>query len=197
MSTWTIPRRISFGFITLVLLSLLLGGLGLWRVLAVNKNVVNLATNSVPSVVTLNKIIQFNNDSAKYVRKIVDQAADEKIVADSVESFKTARNGAEELMEGYKKLFSDDKDKELFLAAQASRKTLLAASDKVIDLVRSKQVEEAINVQRAEIEPILDLTVKGFNEDIYYNLFDWLVLCVVYVLDVFLFPLPVSYLLQL
>ena len=36
-----------------------------------------------------------------------------------------------------------------------------------------------------------------YNEDIYYNLFDWLVLCVVYVLDVFLVPLPVSYLLQL
>ena len=170
MSTWTIPRRISFGFITLVLLSLLLGGLGLWRVLAVNKNVVNLATNSVPSVVTLNKIIQLNNDSAKYVRKIVDQAADEKVVAASEASFQTARKGADELINIYEKLFSDPKDEQLFRAAQASRNTLMTASEKVIDLVRSKRVEEAVNLQRAEIEPVLDAAVKGFNEDIDYNI---------------------------
>ena len=170
MSTWTIPRRISFGFITLVLLSLLLGGLGLWRVLAVNKNVVNLATNSVPSVVTLNKIIQLNNDSAKYVRKIVDQAADEKVVAASEASFTVARKGADELINAYEKLFSDSKDEQLFRAAQAARNTLMAASDKVIDLVRSKRVEEAVNLQRAEIEPVLDTATKNFNEDIDYNI---------------------------
>ena len=52
MSTWTIPRRISFGFITLVILSIILGLVGLWRVRDINTNVFNLASNSVPSVVT-------------------------------------------------------------------------------------------------------------------------------------------------
>ena len=170
MSTWTIPRRISFGFITLVLLSLLLGGLGLWRVLAVNKNVVNLATNSVPSVVTLNKIIQFNNDAAKYVRKIVDQAADEKVVAASETAYGTNRKLGDDLCKEYVKYFSDKEDERLFTKAIDARSGFLSASDKVIELVRSKRVEEAINLQRAEIEPILDLTVKGFNDDIDYNI---------------------------
>jgi len=130
MSTWTIPRRISFGFITLVVLSVILGLVGLWRVRDLNTNVFNLATNSVPSVVTLNKIIQFNNESARQVRKAVDFATDDKAVAAAEAAFGSNRKSADELMGQYEKLFSDKEDERLFKLAATARTAFLSAADR-------------------------------------------------------------------
>jgi CHASE3 domain sensor protein len=60
MNTSATPRRITIGFVVVILLSMLLGLWSVWQILGINRNVVQLATNSVPSVVTLNKIIQAN-----------------------------------------------------------------------------------------------------------------------------------------
>ena len=173
MSTWTIPRRISFGFITLVLLSLILGLVGLWRVRDINTNVNNLATNSVPSVVTLNKIIQFNNESARQVRKAVDFATDDKAVAAAEAAFGTNRKSADELMGQYEKLFSDKEDERLFKLAATARTAFLSAADRALGMIRSKGEKselEAQNLMRTEVDSTLDQTTKGFNDDIDYNI---------------------------
>ncbi len=170
MSTWTIPRRISFGFITLVVLSIILGLVGLWRVRDINTNVFNLASNSVPSVVTLNKIIQFNNESARQVRKAVDFATDDKAVAAAEAAFGTNRKSADDLMGAYEKLFSDKEDERLFKLAATARTSFLGAADRALGLIRSKSELEAQNLLRTEIDSTLDQTTKGFNDDIDYNI---------------------------
>ena len=173
MSTWTIPRRISFGFITLVILSIILGLVGLWRVRDINTNVFNLASNSVPSVVTLNKIIQFNNESARQVRKAVDFATEDKAVAAAEAAFSSNRKSADELMGAYEKLFSDKEDERLFKLAATARTAFLSAADRALGLVRSKSEKselEAQNLMRTEVDSTLEQTVKGFNDDIDYNI---------------------------
>ena len=170
MSTWTIPRRISFGFITLVVLSIILGLVGLWRVRDINTNVLQLATNSVPSVVSLNKIIQLNNESARQVRKAVDFATDDKAVAAAEAAFGTNRKSADELCGQYEKLFSDKEDERLFKLAATGRTAFLSAADRALTLVRSKSEQEAQNLMRTEIDSTLEQTTKGFNDDIDYNI---------------------------
>jgi hypothetical protein len=59
------PRKIAVGFATIVGISLLLGGLAMRQIVGINRNVAQLATNSVPSVVTLNKIIRSNADTVR------------------------------------------------------------------------------------------------------------------------------------
>ena len=173
MSTWTIPRRISFGFITLVVLSIILGLVGLWRVRDINTNVFNLATNSVPSVVTLNKIIQFNNESARQVRKAVDFATDDKAVAAAEAAFGSNRKSADELMGQYEKLFSDKEDERLFKLAATARTGFLSAADRALGMIRSKGEKselEAQNLMRTEVDATLEQVTKGFNDDIDYNI---------------------------
>ena len=173
MSTWTIPRRISFGFITLVVLSVILGLVGLWRVRDINTNVFNLATNSVPSVVTLNKIIQLNNESARQVRKAVDFATDDKAVAAAETAFGANRKSADEEMKGYKNLISDDRDRQLFEKAAEARTAFLNAADRALGMIRAKGEKselEAQNLMRTEVDATLEQTTKGFNDDIDYNI---------------------------
>ena len=67
----TLPGRIILGFAALVFLCLLLGGLALWRISEINRMVVTVATNTVPSVVTLNRITQSNYDARGALRRLL------------------------------------------------------------------------------------------------------------------------------
>ena len=51
----SLPGRITLGFVALMLFSLLLGGVSLWRILDINRSVVVVSSNLLPSVVSLNR----------------------------------------------------------------------------------------------------------------------------------------------
>ena len=170
MNTWTIPRRISFGFLILVLLSLILGGIGLWRVRDINTSVFNLAANAVPSVVMLNKIIQCNNGAAKAMRQLVEQSDNEKIVASARPMFDTQRKEGDGLSVEYKKLISDADDERLFTTADKARKEFIVAAEKAIELSQGQKAAEGLAFMRAEVDPALDRTTEGFNNNIDYNI---------------------------
>jgi methyl-accepting chemotaxis protein len=170
MNTWTIPRRISFGFLILVLLSLILGGIGLWRVRDINTSVYNLAANSVPSVVMLNKIIQCNNGAAKAMRQLVEQSDNEKIVASARPMFDTQRKEGDGLSVEYKKLISDAEDERLFTTADKARTDFIVAAEKAIEMSLGQKAAESLAFMRAEVDPALDRTTEGFNNNIDYNI---------------------------
>ena len=68
MKNLTIPRRIALGLAALVLIGLLLAAVTLWRITSINRHVVTLSGNSLPSVVTLSRIIESNYVMMKAVR---------------------------------------------------------------------------------------------------------------------------------
>jgi methyl-accepting chemotaxis protein len=170
MNTWTIPRRISFGFLILVLLSLILGGIGLWRVRDINTSVFNLAANAVPSVVMLNKIIQCNNGAAKAMRQLVEQSDNEKVTAVARPFFDSQRKEGDVLCSEYKKLLSDAEDERLFTAADKSRTDFIVAAERAIEMSLGQKAAEGVAFMRAEVDPALDRTTEGFNNDIDYNI---------------------------
>ncbi|NCX99089.1 MAG: hypothetical protein EBX35_11100, partial [Planctomycetia bacterium] len=171
MSTWTIPRRITVGFLSLIALSLLLGAISLWQILGVNGHVAALATNSIPSVVTLNKIIQSNTEAAKAVRILLEEsaAAPQSAAAEDA-AFLTARAKGDELCSEYEKLLSDAEDARLFSEAKASRVAYLTGAAKVIELALGQKRAEARALMNAEVYPTLDKCIDGFNADIDYNI---------------------------
>lgn len=170
MNTWTIPRRISVGFLILVVLSLILGGIGLWRVRDINTSVFNLAANAVPSVVMLNKIIQCNNGAAKAMRQLVEQSDNEKIVASARPMFDTQRREGDALSVEYKKLISDAEDERFFTTADKARTEFIVAAEKAIELSQGQKAAEGLAFMRAEVDPALDRTTEGFNNNIDYNI---------------------------
>ena len=170
MSTWTIPSRITFGFLTLIAFNLLIGGLSLYQLFAIKQNVAMLADNSVPSVVALNEIIKLNTVTYRQVRQIIEQVEFDKAATVSDVVFKAAQAKADELCKAYVTLFSDKEDERLFLEAAASRNQYLAAGRKVIELVTTGKLTEAKAVMRNDMEPVLEKAVASFNDDITYNI---------------------------
>jgi len=171
MSTWTIPRRITVGFLSLIAISLLLGGIALWRIVGVNGHVVMLATNSIPSVVTLNKIIQSNAESAKAVRVLLeDSTLSTPSAAAGDAAFLAAKKKGDELCAEYEKLLSDAEDARLFSEAKSNRLAYLSGATKVIELILTQKRSDAQALMTAEVYPTLDKCVDGFNADIDHNI---------------------------
>jgi methyl-accepting chemotaxis protein len=170
MNTMTIPRRITLGFTLLVLLSLLIGGLSLWQVLGLKQSVIILADNAVPSVVTLNEIIKANAETAKQVRQIVRGADADGAATVSDAAFRTAVDKGSELCSGYSKLFSDKEDERLFTDAFAARTQYLATANKVIELAAGGKAKDARELMGTDLDSQLDRTIKGFDDDITYNI---------------------------
>jgi CHASE3 domain sensor protein len=75
MNTLTIPRRIALGLAALVLVGVLLGVVSLWRIAGINRHVVTISSNSLPSVVTLSRIIESNSAALTSVQSALLAAA--------------------------------------------------------------------------------------------------------------------------
>ena len=169
-NTSATPRRIGAGFLVVLLLTVLLGLWAIWQVLAINRNVVSLATNSVPSVVALSRIIQLNNGVAKALRLLVEQTGDDRAVNAAFAAFNEQRREADTVCADYQKLFSDAEDERLFITANATRQAFLDAADRAIALARGEKRAEGATFLRDEVEPLLDRTADAFNKDIDYNI---------------------------
>ena len=170
MSTWTIPRRIIAGFITLFLIATLLGGLSLWRVVDINKNVVVIATNSVPSVVSLNRIIQNNTAGRRIVRQcVVDAAEGEKSTAAAEAAFAAVTKEGDKLRDEYMPLIDNPQEQQLFNTASAARDKLIAAASDVLSRVSAGDLEAARTAIRGRMDAADQECMDRFNECIEYN----------------------------
>ena len=78
MSTWTISRRIIAGFVTMVLITVALGGFALWRLKGLTQHIAYLADHTLPSVLTL--------------RAAANQSRDNLITALQIEPGSSERN---------------------------------------------------------------------------------------------------------
>ena len=170
MNTWTIPNRIIAGFVTLFLIALLLGCLSLWRVVDINENVVVMANNSVPSVVSLNKIVQTNLVTARAVRRsMLDASDDPKAWGKAGALVEAAIKEGDALCNDYPALLIDEKDGQLFRVAHTARDALLVVVREALSLLRDGKVDDARNLLRERLDDVVQDSMDRFNECIEYN----------------------------
>jgi methyl-accepting chemotaxis protein len=170
MNTWTIPTRIIGGFVTLVLIALLLGGLCLRALVTMNSHVDLLATNTVPSIVTLNQIVQNNVAARRTIRQLlIDVANDPKAFDAAAADFTAIRREGDRLTGGYGPLVADAQERRLFEAASAARTKLFAATEEALALIGAGKPDEAADILRDRID-VLDRECVGlFDKTIDYN----------------------------
>ena len=63
MNSWTISRRIIFGFSAMLLISAALGAIALWRLDGVSQSITRLADNTLPAVLTLRECAEKTRDN--------------------------------------------------------------------------------------------------------------------------------------
>ena len=170
MFALTIPRLVALGFAMLVLAALAVGGATLSRLAAINSDIESLATNTVPSVVQLSRIIADDLLILQHARTAV-------LDTDAPDRMQAARRALEasimrgnEAVAAYPTLVSDDQDQRLFDAARSSRAELLAGVTRALELTDAGQATAARDTILAGVEPIADESFKRFTDTIEHNI---------------------------
>ena len=170
MNTWTIPSRIIAGFVAFFLITLLVGGLGLWGLVDMNKNVEVMATNTVPSIIKLNGIATNITDARRTVRQLViDAASDEKVAEAAALALATIRQEGDRLGEEYRPLIFDDREKLLFDDARAARIEMFEAGEEIIATVREGNLEKAADLVRGRMDIADRKSAELIKRGIDYN----------------------------
>ena len=167
----SLPGRITLGFVALMLFSLLLGGVSLWRILDINRSVVVVSSNLLPSVVSLNRVIQSNFTMMKILRRgVLNADASAGTGAGDEAAFASATAVGEKASLEYESLLSDEEDGRLFSLAKTARQQFIARSDELLGRLREGAIDAARDTLRDAVDPALDACVAAFNDTIDYNI---------------------------
>lgn len=170
MNTWTIPGRIIGGFIALLLITLLVAGLSLRELVAMNSSVRVMATNTVPSIVTLNRIVQSNVAARRTIRQLViDAAGNPKAMEAAAAAYASIKREGDSLCGQYPALVVDAQERSLFEAAVSSRGELFAAAEEVLALIGAGKFAEATGLLRDRMDVVDRDCTERFNKTIEYN----------------------------
>jgi len=168
MNSWTISRRIIFGFAAMLLISVLLGAIALWRLSGVSQSVIELADNTLPSILTLREYAGATRDNIFTVLQYADaEPGDQrKALEDRISANRTR---IDELIKIYEPLISDREDSRLFEEAKRTRATFITIRTRYLELVRQGKAEEHKKLLSEAVIPAYEDTVKAVNASIEYN----------------------------
>ncbi len=170
MTRFTIPRRVGIGFALLVLAALAVGGGSLSRLWAINGQVERLSSNTIPSVLTLSKVIQDNLVVLQAARTSILDTHDQDRVAAAQQQLEEAIRLGEERIDTYRGLLSDAEDRRLFNAAVEARRDFLAEVQKAESLAADGKTAEARDTVLGGVESVADRCIENFNDVIGYNI---------------------------
>jgi methyl-accepting chemotaxis protein len=168
MNSWTISRRIIFGFAAMLLIAVALGTIALWRLQGINQSVIELADNTLPSVLTLDECAALSRENIFTALRYADaESAEQKKELEDRITANRAR--VDELFKKYEPLISDNEDRRLFEEAKRTRTAFASARTKYLESVRQGKVEEHKKLLSEVLIPAYEETVKAVDADVDYN----------------------------
>ena len=170
MNTSATPRRIALGFLVMVLLSVLVGAVALWRIRGINERFNLVASNTVPSVVALKSINQLNSSARAYARRFSQLDPLSPLRSGAKAKYTNAQQQGDQLCKEYEQLLSDAEDAKLFSEALSARVQLFEKIEKTFELAAAKKSAEAVAWLIAEVDPADEKCVAAFDATTQYNL---------------------------
>jgi methyl-accepting chemotaxis protein len=168
MNSWTISRRIIFGFTTMLLIAVALGAIALWRLEGINQSVLVLADNTLPSVLALDECAALSRENIFTIMRYADaeSAEQRKELEDRIAA---NRARVDELFKKYEHLIADNEDRRLFEEAKRVRTVFASTRTRYLELVRQGKVEEYKRLLSEVLIPAYEETIKAMDADVDYN----------------------------
>jgi methyl-accepting chemotaxis protein len=162
MNSWTISRRIIFGFTAMLLISAVLGGIALWRLAGVSQSIARLANNTLPAVLILRDcagktrdniytILQYNQAESAEQHKAIEERITEN------------RTRIDALFKEYEPLILDPEGRRHFEELKRTRAAFIAARTPYLELVRGGKAEDHKKVLTEKVIPAYEATLEAIN----------------------------------
>lgn len=171
MKDMTISKQLGYGFAAIIALIVVTAAISLFIVSSIGNGLLQISSNTVPSLVLLSDIRDGARapleDVAKfYYASPADRVAlTEKIAKDAAELDTKAK--------AYEALISDSTDAELFHGGIEAMADWRLGAARLLDMIRQSATPEALNSARVFEEqtlfPAMDRMIEFFQKDFAYN----------------------------
>ena len=178
MKNWTISRRISTGFIIVLLITGALGGFALFKTFGLKQNIFDLGENTVPSLELVANIKAEVQNRMIAIQQLNDNITPERR-ASLTKSLNDATDKSVTLIKKYESLLSDAKDKELWIQESKLNDELTPLIAKASDLIvknysATPQTQAAATAALEdclinELDPAYIATINAVQADLDYN----------------------------
>jgi len=168
MNSWTISRRIIFGFAVMMLIVIALGSFAIWRGQSLKGAITSLGDNSLPSVLTLRGCGGATRDNIFTTLRYAEaESAEERKALE--ERIAANRARIDELFKKYEPLISDSEDRRLFEETKRARAAFASVRTRCLELVRQGKAEEHKKMLSELVIPAYEESVKAIDASIDYN----------------------------
>ena len=162
----SIAKELNFGFFTIIVLMLALGFFSLYEMSQLNKVNDYIGKNSVPSVLTIQKI-QINISNYRRVQ-LQHLLSTDSTALDTYEQRLTGyETTIDSLFNDYSTMISNDQDKTYYESIKEDWAQYLTAVDSFVNLSRQKQTSEAYALLNGDAKKIFDqitTDVENWNQ---------------------------------
>ena len=147
-----IGSRLSIAFATVIALALIVGGIGVSRLSALNEAIGLIGSDRVPKVQMVNGISDELNLSARELRNAVIFGQEAKVDA-ALQVALTARDRIAKTLEALTPTITSEEGKKRLAAVMDSRAAYMPLQQRFIDLVRAGERDTAVILLERELRP--------------------------------------------
>ena len=178
MNTWTIGRRITTGFIIVLLITAALGGFALLKMFGLKQNIFDLGENTVPSLELVANIKAEVQNRMIAIQQLNDTLTPERR-AELMKHLTDATDKSVSFMKKYESLLSDAKDRELWSQETKLNDELTPIIAKTVDAIAKNgsatpQTQAAATaaleeILQKELDPAYTTLINAVQADFDYN----------------------------
>jgi len=160
MKNWKIGTRITAGFAAIIAIAMTLGVFAYSQIGSINKNAVNIADNSLPSVHLIGQV-QTNTEQAMRLVLQHITSLDKAEMSSVDETIRSSRSETSKLISKYEKeLVSNDRDRELLASMNARREEFWNVAEEALKISRLGTVESNKAALQLATTKLKDLHAK-------------------------------------
>ena len=169
INNWTIGRRIVTGFVTLLIITLALGGFALNRSMGLKQNIFDLGDNTMPSLNLQAAILNAVQDKMIAIQQLNDTLTPERRTELTKRLAEATARTLDELKK-YEHLLSDAKDKALWTEACKANEELTVQIEKTVELFGASDPAAISKHLQGVLDPAYERAVGAVDANLNYNI---------------------------
>ncbi|ACB74103.1 methyl-accepting chemotaxis protein [Opitutus terrae] len=168
MHTFTVGKRITFGFALIILIAVGMGALAVERLLVIRDSAHVIVADCLPGAYLSGRIETEVTSAEMHVRKHI-LTEDASALGELEAEITANRDRVTQLYKDYEKTVTLAEDRELLKKANAFRPGYLTRRDAVLALSRAAKKKEAAEMAAKELEPYFDTYMAAVQEVVQFN----------------------------
>jgi methyl-accepting chemotaxis protein len=168
MKNWTIGKRITFGFTSVVLIAVALGLFAYRQLSAIDADARAIVGDALPGVFMIGQVesLAWQNQVAIF-RHIISDSTDEMARIDL--EIAAVAKAIDQTLTNYEKTITRARDRELFGRIKAAFPPFRQARELVRQLSRERKTKEAFDLAKKELQPAYDQLIAAIDAGVTFN----------------------------